>query len=351
MTDSGSRELTREPEVDQPPIERPASASLPRRLTRLIPNPQRFSGIYVWIVVIIVFSFLAPSTFPTINNVKTILNEQAVTALLAVGLVVPLAAGVYDLSIVYSMNLAAIFVAWLLVHTGLPLGITCVLAIASALVCGVINGVVVVLFKVDSFIGTLATGSVFLALVDLITNQLDISIPQHDVHQFEQLTSSSVGGVTLPVFYLLVVALIVWYTLEYTPTGRYFYATGSGRDAAALAGIRTGRLRFIALLISAGVAGITGIVVASRVGIASDTLGAPYLLPVFAGVFLGATQIKAGRFNVWGALIGVYLLATATQGFTLVSAPVWVSELFNGVVLIVAVAIAGLQRRRRVTTE
>ena len=99
----------------------------------------------------------------------------------------------------------------------------------------------------------------------LITNQLDISIPEHDVHSFERLTSASVGGVTLPVFYLLVVALILWYLLEYTPTGRYFYATGSGREAAALAGIRTGRLRFIALLISAGVAGITGIVVASRV--------------------------------------------------------------------------------------
>jgi ribose/xylose/arabinose/galactoside ABC-type transport system permease subunit len=318
---------------------------------RALPDPQRFGGIYVWIVLIVVFSILAPETFPTADNLKTILNQQAVTALLAIGLVVPLAAGVYDLSIVYAMNLAAIFVAWLLVNTGLPLGIACVGAVLAALLCGVVNGIVVVRFKVDSFIGTLATGSVFIAVIALITKQLDISIPEAHIQAFQELTRTSIGGITLPVFYVLILALLVWYLLEYTPTGRYLYATGSGREAAELAGIPTGRLRVIALLISAGIGGIAGVVVTSRIGIGSTSVGPGYLLPVFAAVFLGATQIRAGRFNVWGALIGVYLLATATQGFTLMTAPVWVSELFNGLVLIIAVAIAGMQRRHRVSTD
>jgi ribose/xylose/arabinose/galactoside ABC-type transport system permease subunit len=320
-------------------------------IRRRIPDPQRFGGIYVWIILIVVFSILAPDTFPTSTNLKTILNQQAVSALLAVGLVVPLAAGVYDLSIVYSMNLSAILVAWLLVHTGLPIGLACLVAVLAALLAGVVNSIVVVGFKVNSFIGTLATGSVFIAMVDLITKQLDISIPQEKIHSFQKLTSTEVAGVTLPVIYLLVVAVVVWYLLEYTPTGRYFYATGSGYEAAQLAGIGVRKLRVIALLISAGIGGLAGVVVTSRIGIGSASVGPPYLLPVFAGVFLGATQIRAGRFNVWGALIGVYLLATATQGFTLLSAPVWVSELFNGLVLIIAVAIAGVQRRHRVATE
>jgi ribose transport system permease protein len=192
---------------------------------------------------------------------------------------------------------------------------------------------------------------VFIAVIALITKQLDISIPEAHIQAFQELTRTSIGGITLPVFYVLILALLVWYLLEYTPTGRYLYATGSGREAAELAGIPTGRLRVIALLISAGIGGIAGVVVTSRIGIGSTSVGPGYLLPVFAAVFLGATQIRAGRFNVWGALIGVYLLATATQGFTLMTAPVWVSELFNGLVLIIAVAIAGMQRRHRVSTD
>jgi ribose transport system permease protein len=332
------------------PGQQPRSSIINRAIA-LIPDPRRVSALYVWVALIVIFSIAAPSTFPTGENAKTILNQQAVTALLAVALVVPLASGVYDLSVVYTMNLSAIVLVWILAHTGLPLGLAMLIAVLSALVCGLVNVLVVVKLKVDSFIGTLATGSVFLAIIDLITKQLDIGLSPTDSRHLQKLMGEAFGGITLPIIYLVVIAFAVWYLLEYTPTGRYLYATGSGRDAAQLAGLPTDRLRGIALMICAAIGGFAGIVVTARVGIASDTVGAPYLLPVFTAVFLGATQLKPGRFNVWGALIGVYLVATGTQGFVLVSAPVWVSEMFDGVVLIIAIALTGLQRRRRVTTE
>ena len=146
---------------------------------------------------------------------------------------------------------------------------------------------------------------------------------------------------TLPVVYALVVAAVIGFLLHRTPTGRRLYAVGFNRDAARLAGIRTDRLRVGALLCSSLLAGATGIVLAASVGSGSTTNGTPYLLPAFAGVFLGATQIRPGRFNAWGTVLAVLLLGTLTTGFSLAGVSQWIQQLVAGLVLVVALMVAG----------
>jgi ribose transport system permease protein len=146
------------------------------------------------------------------------------------------------------------------------------------------------------------------------------------------------GGITLPVAYLFVLAAIIWFVLEHTPTGRRLYAAGFNADAARLAGIPVKRLRFRSLLVSAFMAGLAGIVLASYLGSGSPTGGTPYLLPAFAAVFLGATQFKNGRFNAWGTVVAVLMLGTGITGLALAAAPPWAADLFTGVVLIAALA-------------
>ena len=161
-----------------------------------------------------------------------------------------------------------------------------------------------------------------------------------------KIGQTDIDGITLPVFYALVVAFAIWYLLEHTATGRRLYATGFNPDAARLAGVRSTRLRFIvADRRPALLAGVAGIVLASTLGSGSPTAGTPYLLPAFAAAFLGATQLKHGRFNAWGTIIAVLLLGTGTTGLGLASAPQWAANMFVGVVLIAALAVTGIQRR------
>jgi ribose transport system permease protein len=143
----------------------------------------------------------------------------------------------------------------------------------------------------------------------------------------------------------LVVAIAMWFLLEHTATGRRLYATGFNLNAAKLAGVRVQRLRFLSLVVSGSLAGVTGLVLASTVGSGDPSAGTAYLLPGFAAAFLGATQLKHGRFNSFGTLIAVLLLGTGTTGLALASAPQWAADMFVGVVLLASLAVTGIQRR------
>jgi ribose transport system permease protein len=109
--------------------------------------------------------------------------------------------------------------------------------------------------------------------------------------------------------------------------------------------VRVDRLRFLSLVASGGFAGLAGVILASTLASGSPTAGTPYLLPAFAAAFLGATQLKHGRFNAGGTLIAVLLLGTGVTGLALANAPSWSGDMFVGVVLIAALAVTGVQRR------
>jgi ribose transport system permease protein len=304
---------------------------------------DRIGAVYVWLAIIVVFSVWVPDTFPNITTAKQILNANAITALAALSVTIPLAARVFDLSFALNMTLCGVAVAHFVVD-GVPLLGAIALGVLIGLVVGLINATVVVGMKIDSFIATLATGSLIQALITLVTNDTPIS----DVKLaggFSKIGQTTIAGITLPVLYVAVVAVAIWYLLEHTATGRRLYAVGFNPDAARLAGVKVARLQFLALVTSGVLAGAAGIVLASILGGGSPTAGTPYLLPGFAAVFLGATQLKNGRFNAGGTLIAVLLLGTGTTGLGLANAPQWSGALFVGIVLIAALTVTGLQRR------
>jgi ribose transport system permease protein len=265
---------------------------------------------------------------------------------MALSLIIPLSAGVFDLSIGYSLGLCNVLVAHLIVGDGMSPWLAIALTLACALGIGLLNAIVVVIFKIDSLIATLATGSLLLAGITIVSGQTEIVGPGLSNGIFEELGNVGVHGIDLPVFYMLVVALIIWFVLERTVGGRWLYATGYNPDASRLAGIPVNRLRFISLIVSAMVAGgISGICVTSQIAAGSATVGPPYLLNAFAAAFLGATQLRQGRFNPWGTLIAVLLLGAGTTGLALANTPSWAPSVFTGVVLLVALGITRAERR------
>ncbi|MEU2268283.1 ABC transporter permease [Streptomyces olindensis] len=315
---------------------------------------RNIGALYVWLLIVVVFSAWAPETFPTATTVTQVLNGNAVAGLVALSVVAPLAARVFDLSVAFTMSLTSVLTARFLVSAGLGPGTAVALAMTAALLVGLVNGLVVVVLRVDSFIATLATGALVQSLITLVTNDSSITGVQLMAKPFAGIAQLEAGGLTLPVLYLLLAAVALWFLLEHTATGRRLYATGFNENAARLQGVRTGRLRFMTLVMSALLSGFAGVVFAASVGSGSPSAGTPYLLSAYAAAFVGATQLRAGRFNAWGTVIAVLLLGTGITGLGLVTSAPWATSLFTGSVLIIALVLTGgrmslpaVLRRRR----
>jgi ribose transport system permease protein len=319
-------------------------ASLLSRL-RSFAAPSRSGAIYVLVVAVIIFSIDQPRTFPHWATVQQVLTTNAVTALAALALIIPLTAGVFDISVPYTMSLSGIITTHCIVQLGQPVALALAIGIAVSVLVGLLNGLVVVVAKIDALIGTLATGFLIQAVITWRSKGVTISGFRlggvfSDISQTKWLF-----GLTLPALYALILSLAIWYVLQHTAMGRRLYATGFAADAARLAGVRTNRIRFGSLIVSSTLAGITGIVLASTLGSGSPSAGNGYLLPAFAAVFLGATQFFPGFFNAWGTIAAVILLGTLITGLALAGAAEWVQEFTTGVVLIAALALTGFEVR------
>lgn len=306
---------------------------------------SRFSGVYVFVVMFGIFSIWLPDTFPKTTTLQTVAGNQAITGVAALGLVCAMSVGGFDLSVANVIGLSSTVGATLMVRHHVPPVQAIMIVLALGLCIGVINGILVVRFRINAIVATLGMSSVVIAFDDKITDgQFITPVPK----SFTKLTSGLYLGIPTPFLVLIAVAFLTWCVLEHTPVGRKMVATGSGPDAARLAGTRTGRMQFVGLMLSSSLASLAGLMLLSTVGSAAPDSGPPYLLPLFAAVFLGSTQIKPGRFNIWGTIVALYVLAVGVKGLELAGGQYWVSELFNGAALLIAVAIAvSAQDQRR----
>lgn len=323
-----------------PPIVRAQRrTSVPRTLRRWLAF-RNASALYVFAAIFITFSLWVPDTFLAWTTWKTLLDNQAVAGLAAIAVVVPLSAGVFNLAVGAQVGVGAIVVGWLLAKHGMAPVPAILITAASGVVIGLLTGLLIVQARIDSFIATLGVSSLMGALVTWVSGGEQIlDMPA----SFVKLGIGDVAGITYPVIALVVVACIVWYFLERTPSGRRVYATGGNIEAARLAGVNTRRVIIGSLVVCGLVAALAGMLVTARLGNADPTIGPDYLLPAFTAAFLGSTQFRGGRFNVWGTVLAVYVLAAGIKGFQLAGAPVWIPDVFNGAALLIAVAMARYQ--------
>ncbi|ROO86686.1 monosaccharide ABC transporter membrane protein (CUT2 family) [Actinocorallia herbida] len=296
-----------------------------------------YTGLIIWAALIALFAAWVPDTFLTKLTVQTLAGEQAITAIVAIGVLPALAAGAFDLSVGATLGLSAVMVSALTADAGMPLLPAVVLTVGAGVLVGSVNAFLVVVVGIDSLIATLAMSSVLVAPARALSHDQIISgVPD----SLTNLTSGMPFGVPAIALYMFGIAAVVWYVLEHTPLGRRTGATGAGPDAARLAGVRTGRVVAGSLVVSSALASCAGILLASKLSTATPGLGPAYLLPAFAAAFLGTTQIKPGKFNVVGTLLAIFLLATGVKGLQLAGTPDWITDLFNGLALIIAVGLS-----------
>jgi len=297
-------------------------------------------ALYLLAVMVVVFSVWVPTTFLTAGTWRSLLSDQAITCLVAVGLVIPIAAGVIDLAIGTEVGLGAILVARLLVGS-LPIPLAIVLSLMAGAAVGVFSWLMITRARIPSFIATLAVSSLLTAGIAWISSsQQIVNLPTG----FGEVGTGQFFGLTWPFWIMLVVALLLWYVLERTPVGRRIYATGGNPVAASLSGVRVSRIILFALVTSGVVAGLAGLLLTSQLSAGDPTVGPGFLLPVLAAVFLGSTQFRGGRFSIWGTVVAAYVLAVGVKGLQLAGLPIWIPDLFNGAALLLAVGLAAWRR-------
>ncbi len=319
--------------------------SSPRRAPRKrVAEPERFALIGVWLVLIIAFSILVPETFPTTANVSNMLGSQAVLLIVSLGLIIPLRAGDFDLSVAATLNLGAIVVAVLNVQQGWGIWPSVVAALVACVLVGVVNALIITLFDINPFIVTLGVGTVVQGIIYLISNSRTIS--GVDSGLSTAVLNNPVLSIPVDFYYAIGLCIVLWYIFEHTAFGQRLLFTGESHDVARLNGVNVSALRRTALVASAGIAGIAGVVFAGTTASADPVSGNAFLLPAFAACFLGSTVLKIGRFNPWGTLIAVYFLVTGITGLQLMGAQQYVQQLFYGGALVIAVIMSKLVRAR-----
>lgn len=303
---------------------------------------RRYGVIIVWVAIIVLFSLLRPETFFTVGNLQTIAGSQAVLLIVTLGLIVPLSAGEFDLSISGTVGIALVLVGWLNVVNGWAIVPTIIVVLAVGILIGAINAFFVVGLKVDSIVVTLGTGTVLIGACLGINSETTGGISTALV----DATHNMVLGLPLVFWYALALVAVVWYVYALTPLGRYLYFVGSGRSVARLSGIRVEAIRVGCFIVSAGMASLAGVVLAGWLGAADPNVTTTFLLPAFAAAFLSTSVIQPGRFNPLGTLIAVYFLVTGVTGLQLLGIAGWIEQVFYGGSLVLAVAFSQLMTRR-----
>lgn len=305
---------------------------------------ERFALLLVWAILIIGFSIAMPNSFFNWGNFSIMFASYAPAALLALAIIVPLTAGDYDLSVGATLTLTASTIGVLNVWHQMPILLVLVIVLGIGVFIGLFHALFIIYFRVPSLVVTLGSTSLMSGIVQWITNSSTIGGIDNS------LIMAAVGyrlfGIPYAFYYALVAALVMWYIFDYMPLGRRLLFVGRGREVARLNGIAVDRVRVGALVMSAVLASAAGILYAGVLGSADPYSGLNYLLPAFAAAFLGATTIQPGRFNPWGTIVAVYFLATGITGLSMLGIPLWVTNVFNGAALILAVTISQITRGR-----
>ncbi|MBN9016081.1 MAG: ABC transporter permease [Rhizobiales bacterium] len=325
-----------------------AAIAVPESRPRLTPlagllDIERFGLIYVWLLLIAGYSLFVPSFF-SVSTFQIVLGSQATQIVITLAVVVALLGGEFDLSVANVMAVAATAVVTLNTDYAWPIGWTILAVIAAALAFGALNAFISVRIGVPSIITTLGSGTLLMGAA----NGWAGSAPRAGVDQrLIDLVSLDLLGAPLAIYVTFAIGIGIYYVLEHTPAGRAFVFSGQNAEVARLAGIRVARMRSASLIWSSLLSSVAGILLVGITGASVPAVASGYLLPAFAGAFLGSTVIRPGRFNVAGVFIAIYFLVTGVTGLQLLGYTGWVNDVFYGFSLVLAVVLTQLIAKSR----
>ena len=308
----------------------------------------RYGLLILAIFLIVLFSVAAPS-FASLLTVQAIVASKSKIALLALAATITMIVGKIDLNVGFGIVLWHILAISLQVTYGFSWPAAVAIVIVLSALYGLLNGILVALADIDSFVATLGSGTTLyaVALWHSGGRQIVGDLPE----SFMMLHQFDIMGIPIAAAYVIALALVLWLITEHTPLGRCMYATGGNPTAATLNGIPVRRYVIGAFIASSVITGATGVLVAAEQGVGQASVGMDFLLPSLVGAFLGSTTIRPGRVNVWGTMVGICVLAVGIAGIQQFGGAFWVEPLFNGATLLLSISFAGYAQRRRLANQ
>jgi ribose transport system permease protein len=314
-----------------------------RRHLRLGVSSRELLLVALIVLQVVVFSILFPISFPTFDNFAAILRNMAADGILAIGMMTMLIAGLFDLSVGGMLSMIGVITGWLMKQAGFPVWLAILTGLAMAALGGLINGLVVAKLRVNALITTLGTMGIFRGVAVLIGGPGIGFLPE----SFNRIGQSQLFGVQSPVWMMVALALVFQYLMSRTAFFRQYYYIGANEKAAALSGINVTRMQIVAFTIMGLIAGLAGIVFASRIGTSVSIAGDGAELRVITAVILGGASLKGGKGTIWGALIGVTFIALIQNILIIAKVDPYWQNIVIGVVLVAAVALDAAFNRRR----
>ncbi|WP_203580311.1 ABC transporter permease [Microbacterium hibisci] len=283
------------------------------------------------------------------GNIRDILTGMSVLGLVAIGQTLVILGASLDLSVTYVMSLASLIAATTMNGNAanIPWAVTLTLLVCAAI--GLANGLIVTVLKVNGFIATLGVGLILQGVLNTNFQGSAGSVPW----AFQLIGASGVGPIPVSTIIMIALAVLVWFLLDRTRTGAHLFAVGGDPEVARLSGVRTRPPLIAAHVLCSVFAGLAGLLLASRLGVGSPTVGQQggYALLSIAAVVLGGTLLLGGRGSVWGTIGGVAIFAVVDNVMSVMQVNPFLKDVVRGVVIVAAVAVysrrAIVRRRTR----
>ncbi len=319
-------------------VERSQPRGLRAALARV--DLRNYGALIAFVVLFITLS-IASSHFLTKGNLSNILDQWGPLGMLTIGETICILAGVFDLSVGSMVSVTAVVGTKVAVGASPTLGLLA--AVFAGLGLGIVNGVVIHLTRINSFIGTLAMSVVYSGLAILITGGNTVTVLNPS---FGTIGQNSALGITYVGWFFLAFTAIAIVFIGRTTFGRYVYAVGGNQEAARLSGIRVNVIRGGCFAISGLAAGLAGMLLASRTQSAAADVGTGFELTAISAAVVGGTSIFGGDGAVWRGFLGIMLLALIGNGFNLLNINTTYQQIVQGGLILLAVAADQLLRRR-----
>jgi len=295
---------------------------------------QDMGVVIALIVLVIAISIVSPE-FRTFDNFLSLLRQSAINGFIAFGMTCVILTGGIDLSVGSVLALTTAFAA-AMIKGGIPAGVAMLAALLIGGIFGTTSGLLVTKGRLQPFIATLITMTVFRGVTMIFTDGKPISgLGGSALLKF--IGKGFVLKIPFPVILFLVVFGIFFFVLTKTTFGRRIYATGSNAESAKLAGVNIDRTKIAVYAISGVMAALSGLILLSRLGSAQPTLGEGYELDAIAAVALGGTSMNGGRGRIWGTFTGVLIIAVLSNGLNILGVSSYYQAVVKGIVILIAV--------------
>lgn len=303
-------------------------------------NISKYKSLIGLVLLCIVITIVTPN-FLSVSNITNVFTQVSVNAIIAIGMTFVILTGGIDLSVGSTLAISSAVGASIVKSTG-NVFLAIIVAAVIGIAVGLINGLLVSKVKLQAFIVTLATMTIFRGATLVFTDGTPISkLPE----AFVKIGNGKLGFMPIPVIITIIIAIIAVYALSQTRFGRYLYALGGNEDASRLSGINTDKIKTLVYVVSGFASAIAGVIITSRIGSASPNAGTGFELDAIAAVVIGGTSLAGGEGTITGTLIGALIIGVLNNGLNLMNVSPFYQSIVKGLVILIAVLLDKKSRK------